>query len=136
MSSLTSILNTKSLAIAGGMALAAGIIIFVAARAARFTSSVALYHGIIYAAFWGMYMFIPGGFAANFTMPDSLPKDMSAADVAYYTMVTHSGVGYGDVTPKTPLARQLVTAHLFFVILAIFNMVPVGKSTFSYAAFG
>ena len=30
----------------------------------------------------------------------------------YFSMVTHSSTGYGDITPKTDFARAVVTAHL------------------------
>ena len=130
-----SAVDRASLLTALAMAGVAAVIIFASATAAKFTRSVILYHAIVMFTFFGLYSFIPGGFRANFNMPDDEKKAATPTDIAYYTMVTHSGVGYGDITPKTRPARILVTAHLFFTILAIFNMVPLGKSVFSYAAF-
>ena len=77
---------------------------------------------------------LPGGFKSHFSVPDA-KKDMGASDIAYFTLVTHSGVGYGDIYPITTAARLIVMVHLFCVILAVFNMVPVGENTLSYASF-
>lgn len=133
---MSSLVNRASLVTALAMALVAGVVVFISASAAKFTKSVLLYHVIIWFVFFGLYMSVPGGFRAHFTMPGDEKEKPSAADIAYYTMITHSGAGYGDIYPKTTPARILVSTHLFFTILAIFNMVPLGKSVFSYAAYG
>lgn len=127
------VLGLKTLGVSLGMALVAGSIMFGAARLARFTPGVGMYHGIVWSVFFGVYLMLPGGFESHFYVPDK--KAMGAADVAYFTLVTHSGVGYGDIYPLTTTARVLVMAHLFCSILAIFNMVPVGENTLSYAKF-
>lgn len=129
------VINLVSIGTALAMALGAGTIIYAAASAASFTQSVVLYHGIVYAVFFGLYLTIPGGFRKHFRVADDIKGEPSAGDVAYYTMITHSGVGYGDMYPQTTAARVLVATHIFFAILAIFNMVPIGKSVFSYASF-
>lgn len=131
---VTSLLTAKTISVAAGMMLAAGAIIFTAARLARFTAAVALYHGIVWAVFFSMYLMMPGGFPSHFNVPDA-KSEMGPADIAYYTLVTHSGTGYGDIFPKTTAARIMVSAHVFMVILAVFNMVPVGQSTLSFGAF-
>lgn len=137
-------LGFKALGVSLGMALVAGAIMFGAARLARFTPGVGVYHGIVYATFFGLYLMLPGGFESHFYIPvnsstkdgePSAAKKMGAADIAYFTLVTHSGVGYGDIYPLTTTARVLVMAHLFCSILAVFNMVPVGENTLSYAKF-
>lgn len=138
MESVKSVLGFKALGVSLGMALVAGAIMFGAARLARFTPGVGLYHGIVYATFFGMYLMLPGGFESHFYVPkddSKTPKTMGAADIAYFTLVTHSGVGYGDIYPLTTTARVMVMAHLFCSILAVFNMVPVGENTLSYAKF-
>lgn len=141
MEQVKSVLGIKALGVSLGMALVAGAIMFGAARLARFTPAVGLYHGIVYATFFGLYLMLPGGFESHFYVPkdppkgSSTPPTMGAADIAYFTLVTHSGVGYGDIYPLTTTARVLVMAHLFCSILAVFNMVPVGENTLSYAKF-
>lgn len=132
--STTARLSLRTVGVALGFALVAGAIMFGAARLARFTPAVGLYHGIVWAAFFGVYLMLPGGFKAHFQVPDP-KKDMGPADIAYFTLVTHSGVGYGDIYPLTTAGRLVVMAHLFCVILAVFNMVPVGENTVSFAAF-
>ena len=128
-----SIVNLKSAGVALTFTLVAGAIIFVAARLARFTGTVVTYHAALYMLFFGLYMMIPGGFAKHFNVPPDQP--LGAADIAYYTMTTHSGVGYGDIYPKTTQARVLVAAHMFMVIMAVFNMVPLGTAILSYGAY-
>lgn len=130
VSTVTGVMNLRTAGVALTFALVAGAIIFVAARLARFTGTVVTYHAAVYMLFFGLYTMIPGGFAKHFAVPTDKP--VGAADVAYYTMVTHSGVGYGDIYPKTTQARVLVTAHLFMAVMAIFNMVPLGSATLSY----
>jgi hypothetical protein len=36
-------------------------------------------------------------------------------DALYYTVVTHVTLGYGDISPKTQLARRIVTLHILLV---------------------
>ena len=46
----------------------------------------------------------------------------SALDAYYFSMITSSSVGYGDVLPKTPKAKVLVMIHIlcmFFVMLPV-----------------
>ena len=110
---------------------AAGIVIYVVAKLAQFTPAVAMYHALVYAFFFGVYLLIP--FEEHFFVPAG--EKLSTGDKAYYAMVTHSGVGYGDIYPTTTPARLLVTLHLFMVIIASMNMVSVGTSTVSYGGF-
>ncbi len=138
LDSVRSVLGLRTLGVSLGMALVAGSIMFGAAKLARFTPAVGLYHGIVWATFFGIYLMLPGGFESHFYVPtgkDGKPQRLGAADIAYFTLVTHSGVGYGDMYPLTTTARVLVMAHLFCSILAVFNMVPVGENTLSYAKF-
>ncbi|CAN0346626.1 unnamed protein product [Ectocarpus sp. 6 AP-2014] len=46
----------------------------------------------------------------------------SAIDAYYFSAVTSSSVGYGDLLPKTPEAKLLTIAHIlamFFVMLPV-----------------
>lgn len=46
----------------------------------------------------------------------------TALDAYYYSTVTSSSVGYGDILPKTPKAKILTMVHImsmFFVMLPI-----------------
>ena len=40
-------------------------------------------------------------------------------EIFYFTVVTHSTLGFGDITPKSKKCKELVTAHMFIVILLI-----------------
>lgn len=59
---------------------------------------------------------------------EGLPDDdahfgfSSAIDAYYFSAVTSSSVGYGDLLPKTPKAKLLTIAHIlamFFVMLPV-----------------
>lgn len=46
----------------------------------------------------------------------------SVLDAYYFSTVTSSSVGYGDFSPKTPMAKRLTMAHvmsMFFVMLPV-----------------
>lgn len=134
MNNLRSVTTKAGFLGAAGMMGAAFVLTLVAAKLGRFTPFVFMYHALVWAAFLGMYLSLPGGFKAHFNVPDS-KKDMKSADIAYYCLVTHAGVGYGDIYPVTTGARMLVSCHIFLAMLAIFNMVPLGKTTVSYGGY-
>lgn len=37
---------------------------------------------------------------------------MSRSTIAYFTAVSQSSTGYGDISPKSDLARRIVTSHV------------------------
>jgi hypothetical protein len=39
--------------------------------------------------------------------------------IFYYTLVTHSTLGYGDIKPATNRGRALISTHLFLVIILL-----------------
>jgi hypothetical protein len=79
------------------------------------------------AAFWGMlYPLVETLAAGSFNLPDSVSLTTSgrldAGPMMYYSFVTITTLGYGDITPATELARLLavleaVLGQLFLVIL-------------------
>jgi len=48
--------------------------------------------------------------AKNF---NGIDGPMSRSTVAYFTAVSQSSTGYGDISPKSDLARRIVTSHVF-----------------------
>ena len=40
-------------------------------------------------------------------------------EVFYFTVVTHSTLGFGDITPRSKECKQLVTAHAFLIIVLV-----------------
>lgn len=88
----------------------------------KFRPSAALYHALLFFTFFVAYSTMPGGFKKHFYVPEKTNVD--ALDIGYYTAITHSGVGYGDMYPISTPARLLVGSHVLLVVLAIFNILP------------
>jgi lipoprotein signal peptidase len=40
-------------------------------------------------------------------------------DSLYFTCITHFGVGFGDITPETPIFRKLCIIHILLVFLVL-----------------
>jgi hypothetical protein len=106
-----------------------GLSVYVAAKAAGVLGRALLYHALVYGAFLGIYMVMPGGFGKHFNVPATdAKKDMSIADVLYYTAVVHSTAGFGDIYPTSFYGRTCVALHLILVFLASAGLVPFIKS--------
>lgn len=110
--------------VAVGLAAAAvGAAVFVATRAAGTLRLPIAYQALVFGAFLGAYLSMPGGFEANFSTPTPAKK-MSVSDVVYYTMVVHTTAGFGEIYPTTLYARSVVAAHLGAVFLGVAGLVP------------
>lgn len=48
--------------------------------------------------------------------PRSFTKVLSLFDSLYFSFTTQSTVGYGDITPKTILARFTTMIHMLFMV--------------------
>jgi voltage-gated potassium channel Kch len=57
--------------------------------------------------------------AANFTQP------LTRVDALYFTVVTFATVGFGDVTPRSELARLTVTVQIVFDLILVGLVVRV-----------
>lgn len=55
------------------------------------------------------------------TLPsNSFNKELTFSDAIYFSFITHTTVGYGDIVPVSDVARSLVILHSF---LMFFNTV-------------
>lgn len=102
-----------------------GFAVYMAARAAGVVGRPLIYHALVFGAFFGLYMVMPGGFEQNFNIPEK--KKMTIADVIYYTSVVHSTAGFGDIYPTSFYARICVAAHLGLVFMGTANLIPLGS---------
>jgi hypothetical protein len=66
-------------------------------------------HLLIWLTFLCAYSFI--GLKEHF---DTEP---SVTNATFFTTMVHTTIGFGDVQPKTPLARWLVTVHAAIVLV-------------------
>ena len=58
-----------------------------------------------------VYKMLPGGVFSN--------ADPSWVDCLYFSASTHTTVGYGDLTPKSPVAKLVTTAHMLVVFAIV-----------------
>jgi voltage-gated potassium channel len=81
-------------------------------------SSIPLFLLLFAASYFVLERFSPGNFSEPLTRSDSL----------YFTVTVFSTVGFGDITPKTELARLLVTGQMIadVIILGLAIKVIVG----------
>jgi hypothetical protein len=49
--------------------------------------------------------------------------EKSFTDAIYFTTATHATVGFGDITPKTNLARWIVSIHTLCVLFSVMVLV-------------
>lgn len=72
-----------------------------------------LLHAFIFATFCASYI------ALDVMQPGVHFKGGSGPfDAMYFTLVTHSTMGYGDITPTTRLAKSIVMMHIILVMSA------------------
>lgn len=80
-------------------------------------------HVIFFCFMTLIYRFFPGGFENNFKYIDGNKKaPASWVDIIYYNAAVYSTVGYGDVTPITPLAKMAA----IFQMIVVFSLVVLG----------
>jgi len=70
----------------------------------------------------GALYFDPGRFAAPQVIGDKL-YTRGPGDIIYYSFVTLGTVGYGDVTPSSPLARSLSLIEAVIGIMYVATMI-------------
>lgn len=82
--------------------------------------SIYLLGGLVFAlAYWSLEIATPG----SFNLPaDNVPKDGQRPDLAvfqYYSFVTLTTVGFGDITARSGIARALTVLEALFGVLFI-----------------
>lgn len=79
--------------------------------------TVMLYNACVFALMTTLYSAI--GFRKHFAVPDGVPL---ATQVLYFSTMTHSMIGAPDISPRTSLARILVSIHAALVFVQIGGM--------------
>lgn len=77
-----------------------------------------------------MYLFIAQAIPGSFNGIEQLVWYNNFADVAYYSFVTLTTLGYGDISPVAPIARFLVymqaVVGVFYMAILVASLIGVG----------
>ncbi len=102
-----------------------------AVDANRIIGAICIYllMGLIWAL---MYLFIAQAIPGAFNGVEQLVWYDNFADVAYYSYVTLTTLGYGDISPVAPIARFLVymeaVVGVFYMAVLVASLIGVGIS--------
>ncbi len=100
-----------------------------AVDANRIIGAICIYllMGLIWAL---MYLFIAQAIPGAFNGVEQLVWYDNFADVAYYSYVTLTTLGYGDISPVAPIARFLVYMEalvgVFYMAILVASLIGVG----------
>ncbi len=100
-----------------------------AVDANRIVGAICIYllMGLIWAL---MYLFIAQAIPGAFNGVEQLVWYDNFADVAYYSYVTLTTLGYGDISPVAPIARFLVymeaVVGVFYMAILVASLIGVG----------
>jgi hypothetical protein len=95
----------------------------------RIVGAICIYllMGLIWAM---MYLFIAMAIPGSFNGLEQLVWYDNFANVAYYSFVTLTTLGYGDITPVAPIARFLVymeaVVGVFYMAILVASLIGVG----------
>lgn len=95
----------------------------------RIVGAICIYllMGLIWAM---MYLFIAQAIPGAFNGIEQVVWYYNFADVAYYSFVTLTTLGYGDISPVAPVARFLVymeaVVGVFYMAILVASLVGVG----------
>jgi len=77
-----------------------------------------------------MYLFIAQAIPGSFNGVEQMVWYDNFADVAYYSFVTLTTLGYGDISPVAPIARFLVymeaVVGVFYMAVLVASLIGVG----------
>jgi len=97
----------------------------------RIVGAICIYllMGLIWAL---MYLFIAQAIPGSFNGVEQMVWYDNFADVAYYSYVTLTTLGYGDISPVAPIARFLVymeaVVGVFYMAILVASLIGVGIS--------
>ena len=100
-----------------------------AVDANRIVGAICIYllMGLIWAL---MYLFIAQSIPGAFNGVEQVVWYENFADVAYYSYVTLTTLGYGDISPVAPIARFLVymeaVVGVFYMAILVASLIGVG----------
>lgn len=55
-------------------------------------------------------------FSLDYIYPKCFGEKLGLGKAFYFTIITHSTLGFGDLTPKTNMSKAAVCLHLIFIM--------------------
>jgi hypothetical protein len=79
---------------------------------------IIIYNILLFIIMTIIYIIIEKSYHGSFKYseePDN--KNINIGDIIYFSLITHTTIGYGDIIPKTGLAKFFVCLHGFIVLV-------------------
>lgn len=77
----------------------------------------------------GVYYIVYATHLGCFSMPPDIAEKASIIDFVYFSFVTISTVGYGDIVPRHTFVRALVLFQVLFAIILILSVSKFNPDT-------
>ncbi len=123
------VLPLDSPGVSGTLVLALGLLLYAGAVAWRVRTilnspfpRVGAFEGLLVGIPFMLCVFAASYYVVGLTQADSFTQSMNKVGAMYFTVTVFSTVGFGDITPKTDLARNLVTVQMI-ISLVVFGLV-------------
>jgi voltage-gated potassium channel len=120
------VLPMDSPGVSGTIILAVGLLLAVGAVVWRVRTiinspfpRVGAYEGLLVGIPFLLCVFAAGYYVIGVTQVDSFTQSMNKVGAMYFTVTVFSTVGFGDITPKTDLARNLVTVQMIITLVVL-----------------
>lgn len=120
------VLPMDSPGVSGTLVLAVGLLLATGAVAWRVRTilnspfpRVGAYEGLLVGVPFLLSVFAAGYYVVGLTQVDSFTQSMNKVGAMYFTVTVFSTVGFGDITPKTDLARNLVTVQMIITLVVL-----------------
>jgi voltage-gated potassium channel len=124
------VLPMDSLGVSGSFVLAVGLLLAVGVLVWHVRAiinspfpRVGAYEGLLVGIPLLLCVFAAGYYVLGGTEVDSFTQSMNKVRAMYFTVTVFSTVGFGDITPKTDLARSLVTVQMIISLVVLGSVV-------------
>lgn len=82
-----------------------------------------VFHTLVYFFFAFMYYYVVGFTPEHFKLDDDKTQTNNFRSCLHHTLVTHSTVGYGEIYPRSLLAKTVNSVHVCLVYFLLSGMI-------------